>query len=381
MTTSHNHQHGQTSTDGPEAQHSHADDHDRAHDHGHGHTHDHGHDHGHSHEHPTGIKGFFYGLFVPHTHDAADSIDDALEASAHGIRAVKISLFILLGTTVVQFIVVLFSGSVALLADTIHNFSDALTAVPLWIAFILSRRVATRRYTYGFGRAEDLAGLFIVGVVALSAIVAAWQSIDRLIHPQPLTNLGWVAVAGLIGFAGNEAVAIYRIRIGRKIGSAALVADGVHARMDGFTSLAVVLGVIGVWAGFPLADPIVGLLIAAAIIILLWGTIKSIGRRLMDGIEPDLLDRAGLALAGTPGVLSVSALQLRWVGHRLQGNAAIVVADMALTAADQIVLAAEHRLGHALPNLDTMSIRTAPAPVPSLNNEAGDRPDLHHQHN
>lgn len=321
-----------------------------------------------------------YGLFVPHTHDAADSIDDALEASEHGIRAVKISLFILLGTTILQFIVVLFSGSVALLADTIHNFSDALTAVPLWIAFILSRRGATRRYTYGFGRAEDLAGLFIVGVVALSAIVAAGQSIDRLIHPQPVTNLGWVAVAGLIGFAGNEAVAIYRIRIGRKIGSAALVADGVHARMDGFTSLAVVLGVLGVWVGFPLADPIVGLLIAAAIIVLLWGTIKSIGRRLMDGIEPDLLDRAGSALAGTPGVLSVSALQLRWVGHRLQGNAAIVVADMALTAAEQIVLAAEHRLGHALPNLDTMSIRTTPAPVPSLENEASAETDLRHQH-
>lgn len=381
MSTPHDDHHGHASTDDPGHEHGNAHGTRPAarHDHGHGPSHDdHDHVHAHSHEHPTGIKGFFYGLFVPHTHDAADSIDDALEASEHGIRAVKISLFILLGTTILQFIVVLFSGSVALLADTIHNFSDALTAVPLWIAFLLSRRGATRRYTYGFGRAEDLAGLFIVVVVALSAIVAAWQSIDRLIHPQPLHNLGWVAVAGLIGFAGNEAVAIYRIRIGRKIGSAALVADGVHARMDGFTSLAVVLGVLGVWAGFPLADPIVGLLIAAAIIVLLWGTTKSIGRRLMDGIEPDLLDRAGSALSGTPGVLSVSALQLRWVGHRLQGNAAIVVADMALTAAEQIVLAAEHRLGHALPNLDTMSIRTTTAP--SLENEAGTDLDMHHQH-
>lgn len=379
MSTPHDDQHGRTSTDAHS--HEHGNRQAARHDHGPGHSHDnHDHGHGHSHEHPTGIKGFFYGLFVPHTHDAADSIDDALEASEHGIRAVKISLFILLGTTILQFIVVLFSGSVALLADTIHNFSDALTAVPLWIAFILSRRAATRRYTYGFGRAEDLAGLFIVVVVALSAIVAAWQSIDRLIHPQPLHNLGWVAVAGLIGFAGNEVVAIYRIRIGRKIGSAALVADGVHARMDGFTSLAVVLGVLGVWAGFPLADPIVGLLIAAAIIILLWGTVKSIGRRLMDGIEPDLLDRAGSALAGTPGVLSVSALQLRWVGHRLQGNAGIVVADMALTDAEQIVLAAEHRLGHALPNLDTMSIRTTPVTAPELGTEAGTGMDMHHQH-
>ena len=301
-------------------------------------------------------------MFVPHTHDAADSIDDALEASAQGVRAVKISLFMLLGTTILQFIVVLISGSVALLADTIHNFSDALTAVPLWIAFVLARRPATRRYTYGFGRAEDLAGLFIVAVVALSAVVAGWQSIDRLIHPQPLHHLGWVAAAGLVGFAGNEAVAIYRIRIGKKIGSAALVADGVHARMDGFTSLAVVLGAIGVWAGFPLADPIVGLFIAAAIIILLWGTVRSIGRRLMDGIEPDLLDRARWALAGTPGVDAVPALQLRWIGHRIQGNATIQVADMPVSAGEQIVRDAGHRLRHALPHLEGISIRTTTGP-------------------
>ena len=355
-------------------------DHGEGHHHGDGHDHQHDHDHGdgHSHEHPTGIKGFFYGLFVPHTHDAADSIDDALEASAQGIRAVKNSLFILLGTTVLQFIVVLISGSVALLADTIHNFSDALTAVPLWIAFILARRAPTRKYTYGFGRAEDLAGLFIVAVVALSAIVAGWQSVDRIIHPQPLHHLWWVAAAGLIGFAGNEAVAIYRIRIGRKIGSAALVADGVHARMDGFTSLAVVLGAGGVLLGFPLADPIVGLLIAAAIIILLWGTVRSIGRRLMDGIEPELLERARTALAGTPGVQTVPTLQLRWIGHRLQGNASIQIPDMPISAGERIVRDAEHRLGHALRNLDSMTIRTTTTPGQQKEAIPGGSTHLHH---
>ena len=330
-------------------------------DHSHGpgsetHTHEH-----HEHAHPTGIKGFFYGLFVPHSHDASDSIDDALEASQQGVRALKISLFILLATTVLQLVVVIISGSVALLADTIHNFSDALTAVPLWIAFILGRRAATRRYTYGYGRAEDLAGLFIVAVVALSAVVAAWQSIDRLLNPQPIYNLWWVLAAGVIGFVGNEAVAIYRIRIGQRIGSAALVADGVHARTDGFTSLAVVAGVFGVWLGFPLADPLVGLLISAAIIVLLWGTVRSIGRRLMDGIEPDLAHRAETALSGTPGVLSVQRLQLRWVGHRLQGAASVIVADGTVSAADAIAHEAEHRLGHALPNLDDMTIRTTAA--------------------
>lgn len=324
------------------------------------HDHDHGAD-GHSHSHPTGLRGFFYGLFVPHSHDASDSIDDALEASKEGVRALKISLVILLATTVLQLGVVLISGSVALLADTIHNFSDALTAVPLWIAFILGRRVATRRYTYGYGRAEDLAGLFIVAVIALSAILAAWQSIDRLFNPQPLQNLWWVLAAGVIGFIGNEAVAIYRIRVGRKIGSAALIADGVHARTDGFTSLAVVFGAIGVMLGFPLADPIVGLIISAAIIVLLWGTVRNVGRRLMDGIEPELVDRAESALSATPGVLAVQRIQLRWVGHRLQGTAVVKVADSALSNVEKVLHEAEHRLAKALPNLDDMIIRASTA--------------------
>jgi cation diffusion facilitator family transporter len=358
----HEHEHHEHDHD----QHEHEHEHDHGHVHGHDghHHHDHGHDHSHEHGHAhhKGLKGWLFELFVPHTHDAADSVDDALEASAQGIRALKISLFMLLGTTVLQFLVVLVSGSVALLADTIHNFSDALTAVPLWVAFILGRRAATRRYTYGFGRAEDLAGLFIVAVVALSAVLAAWQSVDRLIHPQVLQNLGWVMAAGLIGFAGNEAVAIYRIRIGRRIGSAALVADGVHARMDGFTSLAVVLGAGGVMLGFPLADPIVGLLISAAIIMLLWGTVRSIGRRLMDGIEPELVDRARSALEGTPGVIDVKRVQLRWVGHRLQGAATIAVDDGAsLRLAEQILHEAKHRLRHALPKLDEMVLTPAAA--------------------
>jgi cation diffusion facilitator family transporter len=303
------------------------------------------------------MKGFLRGLFVPHTHDASDSIDDALEASKEGVRALKISLFILLATTILQFAVVLISSSVALLADTIHNFSDALTAVPLWIAFVLGRRVASRRYTFGYGRAEDLAGLFIVVVVALSAVEAAWQSILRLINPQPLENLWWVLAAGVIGFLGNEAVAVYRIRVGQRIGSAALVADGVHARTDGFTSLAVVLGAIGVMLGFPLADPIVGILISIVILILLWGTVRSIGRRLMDGIEPALLDRAEHVLAHVPGVLAIQKLQLRWVGHRLQGTATLVAAADSLASADGIARAAEHALEHELPNLDDLTVR------------------------
>jgi len=319
--------------------------------------HDHEHEHhGSEHSHPAGLKGFFYGLFVPHSHDAADSIDDALEASKEGVRALKVSLFVLLGTTILQLLVVFISGSVALFADTIHNFSDALTAVPLWIAFILGRRAASRRYTYGLGRAEDLAGLFIVIVVALSAVVAAWQSIARLLDPHPLENLRWVVAAGIIGFIGNEAVAIYRIRVGQRIGSAALVADGVHARTDGFTSLAVVAGAIGAMLGFPLADPIVGILISIAIIILLWGTVKSIGRRLMDGIEPELVDRANEVLTSVPGIASIQRLQLRWVGHRLQGAALVDIKVTTTVEAGHIVDEARSALQDVFANLDDFVI-------------------------
>jgi cation diffusion facilitator family transporter len=329
--------------------------HGHGHDHHHDHDHDHGHGHGHGHSHENepggGIRAFLHEAFVPHTHDPSDAVDDALESSVQGVRALKISLFVLLATTILQFLVVLISGSVALLADTVHNFSDALTAVPLWIAFVLGRRPPTRSYPNGLGRAEDLAGLFIVVVVALSAVVAAWQSIVRIIDPRPIENLGWVAVAGVIGFIGNEAVAVYRIRVGRRIGSAALVADGVHARTDGFTSLAVVLGAAGVALGIPLADPIVGILISVAIVVLLWGTVRSIGRRLMDGIEPDLLDRAERTIELVDGVRGVDDVRLRWVGHRVHGNVVVVVDDAPLHDVEAIVArvhgAIKERVPHA----------------------------------
>lgn len=330
------------------------------HGHDHGHSHDsHGHHHDHDHSHPSGLKGVLHGLFVPHSHDTSDSIDDALEAHSEGIRALKLSLMIMLLTTAAQAAVVAFSGSVALLADTIHNLSDALTAVPLWIAFVLSRRAATRRYTYGFGRSEDLAGLFIVLMIALSSVIAAWEAVDRIITPRPVENIGWVIAAGVIGFLGNEAVAVYRIRVGRRIGSAALVADGVHARTDGFTSLAVVLGGVGVLLGFPLADPLVGLLISVMIAVLLIGTVRSVGRRLMDGIEPELLGRAEHALEHVARIETVERVHLRWVGHRLHGDAVVRTSAFSLAEADQVAEEAENALKRHLPTLDEVTVRVA----------------------
>lgn len=323
------------------------------------HTHDHEQDHGHSHDHdhPGGLRGALIHFFVPHSHDANDSIDDALEASGEGIKAVRISLAVLLVTAIVQLLIVWFSGSVALLADTIHNFSDAGTSIPLWIAFALGTRAATKRYTHGFGRIEDLAGLFIVAMIALSAVVAAVESIRRIAEPQPLQHLGWVVAAGVVGFIGNELVAQYRIRTGQRIGSAALVADGFHARTDGFTSLAVVLGAVGVWAGFPLADPIIGLVIAAAILVLLWNTARDVGRRLLDGVDPGLTHEAEHALGHVGGVRGVKDLRLRWAGHRLAVQATLRLDErLSLAEADAVASEAEQALRHALPSVGTVDL-------------------------
>jgi cation diffusion facilitator family transporter len=299
---------------------------------------------------------------VPHSHDASDKVDGTLESSAAGIRAVKISLLVLGATALAQFTVVLISGSIALAADTIHNFSDALTAVPLWIAFVLGTRAATRRYTYGFGRAEDIAGLFVVAMIALSAIIAGYEAVMRLIHPQPIEHLGWVAVAGLLGFIGNEWVALYRIRVGRRIGSAALVADGLHARTDGFTSLAVLLGAGGVALGFPLADPIIGLVITVAILAVLRTAVRDVFRRLMDGVDPSFVDIAESTLKARADVASVHNVRMRWIGHRLHADAELDIdPDLSLEEAHRIAHDAEHDLIHAVPKLSTAMIHAYPA--------------------
>ncbi|MFX1821327.1 cation diffusion facilitator family transporter [Pseudarthrobacter sp. CC4] len=322
--------------------------------HGHG-DHPHHHDHA-GHSHGTGFLNWLRHLVVPHSHDSADSMDWALESSAQGIRAVKISLVGLGLTAVFQLVIVLVSGSVALLADTVHNFSDALTAVPLWVAFLLGRRAASKTYTYGFGRAEDLAGLFIVAMIALSAVVAAVEPIRRFFEPQPVQNLGWVLAAGLVGFVGNEVVAVYRIRVGRRIGSAALVADGIHARTDGFTSLAVVAGVTGIWLGFPLADPIIGLLISAAIAVLLWGTVRDIGRRLMDGVDPALTDKLTAALQRHFPEGTTSRLRLS--GHHLHAEVTIPVDQTTISMAGLAQQSARIALAvrRALPNIGSVTV-------------------------
>jgi cation diffusion facilitator family transporter len=339
--------------------------HAHEHEHGHGETHGHGPGGDHSHEHGPGLLARIRHVVRPHSHEAADKVDAAMEASAEGIRALWISLAVLGATAVIQAVVVAFSGSVALLGDTLHNAVDALTAVPLGVAFVVGRRPANRRYTYGYGRAEDLAGLVIIVFIAASSALAAYEAVDRLASPRPVSNLVAVAVAAGVGFTGNELVARYRIRVGRKIGSAALVADGLHARTDGFTSLAVLVGVAGVAAGWDWADPVVGLVITAAILAVLWQAAREIYRRLMDAVDPALVDQAERTLRATPGVLGVGHVRLRWIGHQLHAECEIVVdGNASAVQAHQVAVAAEHDLLHALPRLKAALVHADPQPGP-----------------
>jgi cation diffusion facilitator family transporter len=299
----------------------------------------------------------------PHSHDAADKVDAAMEASGDGMRVLWVSASILAATALLQAAVVAVSGSVALLSDTLHNAIDALTVVPLAVAFVAGRRPPTRRYTYGYGRAEDLAGVVIVILIAVSAAASAWAAASRLSHPHRVSGLAAVAAAAVVGFVGNEVVARYRVNAGRRIGSAALVADGLHARTDGLASLAVLLAVGGSALGWEWADPVIGLLITLAILAVLRQAATAIWHRLMDAVDPAVLDQAEQALSGTPGVLGIGQLRLRWVGHQLHAECEVIVdAEASAVEAHAVAVAAEHELRHAVPHLSMALVHADPQP-------------------
>jgi cation diffusion facilitator family transporter len=355
----------------PAGGHGHTDDHDHGPEHGHGPDHGPGHDHGHGHQdgpghdHRAGSPrlGRLRHLLRPHSHEPADQVDAVMEASKEGMRTLWISLGVLGVTALIQAAVVAVSGSVALLGDTLHNAADALTAVPLGVAFVMGRRPPTRRYTYGYGRAEDLAGIAIVLTIAASSALAAYAAVNRLMHPRHVSDLVVVAAAALTGFAGNELVARYRIRTGRKIGSAALIADGLHARTDGFTSLAVLIGAGGVALGWEWADPVIGLLITVAILAVLRQAAREIYRRLMDAVDPALVGQAEQTLQATAGVLGTGQVRMRWIGHQIRAECEVIV-DPGITAvqAHQVAVAAEHALLHAIPRLAAALVHADPQP-------------------
>jgi len=312
---------------------------------------------------------------MPHSHDSHGHthgiVDPSILTSERGIWAVKWSFVGLMITALLQVAVVILSHSVALLADTIHNFGDASTAIPLWIAFRFARLKPNRRFPYGYARVEDLAGAVIVLTILFSAIVAGYEAVDRLIRPRPVEYLWAVAAASIVGFIGNEAVAVFRIRVGKEIGSAALVADGYHARVDGWTSLAVLLGAIGVWLGYPLADPLVGLGISAAILWIVWQSARAVFARMLDAVDPEIIDDLTHAAHHVSLVQEVTDVRARWLGHRLHAEVSIAVKpELSVLEAHAVALEVHHQLLHHVPHLAEATIHVDPV------NATGDR---HHR--
>lgn len=343
----------------------HEREHDHAHhDHDHGHDHDHSHGHGHDHDHGHTLwEKIASALHIPgYSHEHTDlTADRAFFDNELGIRTVWIALAILLATSLLQIVVVFLSGSVALLGDTVHNIGDGLNSIPLLIAFYLARRAATRRYNFGYSRAEDVAGIFIVISIAFSAFFIIKESIERFINPQPLTNLGWLAAAAIIGFFGNELVALMQIRVGKRIGSAAMIADGLHARTDGLTSLAVLLAAGGTALGYPILDPIIGIFIGITIVFITWDATKKMWYRLMDAIDPEYLDEAEKVLSAHKMVREVIRVRMRWMGHRMYAEVHVAVdPDLTTAQSHQIAEELRHDLFHAIPNLSEIMVHVEP---------------------
>lgn len=322
--------------------------------------------HKHNHPHPESSslwQKVAAALHLPgytHSHEQASS-QDVLFKHEVGIRTVKQALLILLLTTLLQVLIYVVSNSVALLADTVHNLGDALNSIPLLLAFLLARRTSSKRYSYGYGRAEDLAGLVIVLSIAFSAGYILFEAFSRLLSPKLIEHGWWVILAAIVGFFGNEAVARLQIRVGKKIGSEALVTDGRHARIDGLTSLAIVPAVIGSWLGLPILDPIFGLLIGVAILFIAREAVVAMWYRFMDAIDPHLLDHAHAAIRRSKDVSVIKQLRMRWVGHTLHLVAEIEmnsqVSPANYPAVRQRLLAA---LKNEVPELEDVTIALYP---------------------
>ena len=335
--------------------HNHADhnhDHD---DHNHDdHNHDHDdHDHEQPGDHGHGGRGHEHGR-----------VDADLYGDRAGLRAVQIATAGMLLVSLIQLTIAIIGGSAGLFADALHNMGDVLTTVALWIAFVVSRRAANRRYTYGYYRTEDLAGIFIVLVIIASAVAGAIESILKLSSGNVPTQLYLSMAAAAIGCIGNEILAQYKISVGKRINSVPLVADGQHSRIDGLTSLAALVGLIGVRLGWPLADPIAGLLITVVILSVVYTTARSVLQRLLDAVDPHMVPSIVETASAVEGVAAANSVRARWVGHTLHIAMNIEVdPQLTLLKAHEIAEQVRHRLFHEIKGVSEVSIHTDPSGV------------------
>jgi cation diffusion facilitator family transporter len=348
------HPHQSSPSDEPEHSSS-AHDHDHAHQHdGHEYTHDNAHSHAHrdkNHNHKHERHGHEHG-----------KIEADLYSNRAGLRAVRISTVGMLLVGLVQIVIALLGGSAGLFADALHNLGDVLTTLALWIAFVLSNRAANRRYTYGYHRAEDLAGIFIVLVIIASAAASAIESALKLASGNVPTHIYLSIIAAAVGCVGNEALAQYKISVGRRINSVPLTADGQHSQIDGLTSLAALVGLVGVRLGFRLADPLAGLLITLVILSVVYSTARSVLLRLLDAVDPRMVPTIIETASSVEGVEAVTDVRARWVGHTLHIAMNIEVnADLTLVKAHAIAEQVRHQLFHEIQGVSEVIIHTDPS--------------------
>ena len=328
-----------------------AADHDHD-EHDHNHEHEHHDDHDHDHEH---------GGHGGHGHEHG-KVDADLYGNKAGLRAVQISTAGMLLVSIIQFAIALFGGSAGLFADALHNLGDVFTTVALWIAFVISNRAANHRYTYGYYRSEDLAGIFIVLVIIASAVAGAVESIQKLTSGSVPTQLYLSMAAALVGVAGNELLAQYKISVGKRINSVPLVADGQHSRIDGLTSLAAFIGLVGVRLGLPIADPIAGIVITIVIVTVVFSTSRSVLQRLLDAVDPRVVPSIINTAIEVPGVEEVTDVRARWIGHTMHVVMNIEVdAELTLAKAHAIAEEVRHRLFHSVKGLSEATIHTDPS--------------------
>ena len=320
-------------------------------------SHHHDHEHEHEHEHDEHEHGKGHG----HVHEHG-KVDADLYGNQVGLRAVQISTAGMFIVAAIQFAIAGIGGSAGLFADALHNLGDVFTTVALWIAFVISSRAANQRYTYGYYRSEDLAGIFIVLVIIGSAVAGAVESILKLTNGNVPSHIYWSMAAALVGVVGNELLAQYKISVGKRINSVPLVADGQHSRIDGLTSLAAFLGLVGVQLGFPQADPIAGLLITVVIVTVVYSTSRSVLRRLLDAVDPHIVPSIVATAEAVPGVEAVTDVRARWVGHTLHVVMNIEVdAGLTLEKAHAIAEEVRHRLFHDIKGVSEVTIHTDPA--------------------
>ena len=314
------------------------------------HTHDHE-EHNHDHDHDEHAHGHEHG-----------KVDADLYGNRAGLRAVQISTAGMFLVAAIQFAIAWIGGSAGLFADALHNFGDVFTTIALWIAFVISNRAANQRYTYGYYRAEDLAGIFIVLVIIASAIASAVESIQKLTSGNIPTQIYLSMAAALIGVAGNELLAQYKISVGKRINSVSLIADGHHSRIDGLTSLAAFIGLIGVKLGFPKADPIAGIVITIVIVTVVFSTSRSVLQRLLDAVDPHVVPSIVTTATAVPGVEEVTDVRARWVGHTLHVVMNIEVdAELTLSKAHAIAEEVRHRLFHDVKGISEVVVHTDPS--------------------